>query len=392
MAIKVFTVFGVRPEAVKMAPVISELGRYPEFSVSVCVTGQHRAMLDQVLRLFSIEPKYDLNIMRERQTLPETFARALTGLDEIFRADRPDIVLVHGDTSTTLAGSLAAFYNQVPVGHVEAGLRTHEKYLPFPEEINRKLTGSLADLHFAPTPTAKGNLLREGVREESIFITGNTVIDALATTVRPDYEYHDAALRQALAKTTGRLLLVEVHRRENWGEPMQAMCLALLDVLAAFPDCRMIFPVHLNPVVREVVMPHLAGHPQITLLDPLDTDDFHNLMARSYLILTDSGGLQEEAPALGVPVLVMRTSTERPEAVEAGTVRIVGTSRAGIVAHASELLESKAAYQSMSTAINPYGDGRAAGRIAQALLHFFGRTPERPAEWRGAQCSVPSAQ
>jgi UDP-N-acetylglucosamine 2-epimerase (non-hydrolysing) len=392
MAIKVFTVFGVRPEAVKMAPVISELGRYPEFSVSVCVTGQHRAMLDQVLRLFAIEPKYDLNIMRERQTLPETFARALTGLDEIFRADRPDIVLVHGDTSTTLAGSLAAFYNQVPVGHVEAGLRTHEKYLPFPEEINRKLTGSLADLHFAPTPTAKGNLLREGVREESIFITGNTVIDALATTVRPDYEYHDTALRQALAKTSGRLLLVEVHRRENWGEPMQAMCLALLDVLAAFPDCRIIFPVHLNPVVREVVMPHLAGHPQITLLDPLDTDDFHNLMARSYLILTDSGGLQEEAPALGVPVLVMRTSTERPEAVEAGTVRIVGTSRAGIVAHASELLASKAAYQSMSTAINPYGDGRAAGRIAQALLHFFGRTPERPAEWRGAQCPVPSAQ
>jgi len=381
MTIKVFTVFGVRPEAIKMAPVIAELTRQQEFSVSVCVTGQHRAMLDQVLRLFRIEPKYDLNIMRERQTLPETFTRALTGLDEIFRTDRPDIVLVHGDTSTTLAGSLAAFYNQVPVGHVEAGLRTHQKYLPFPEEINRKLTGGLADLHFAPTQTAKSNLLKEGVRDEGIFITGNTVIDALATTVRPDYEYHDPALRSALAQKTGRLLLVEVHRRENWGEPMHAMCLALLDVLASFPDCQMIFPVHLNPVVREVVMAHLAGHPRITLLDPLDTDDFHNLMAHSYLILTDSGGLQEEAPALGVPVLVLRTGTERPEAVLAGTVRVVGTSRAGIVAEASELLQSAAAYYAMSTAINPYGDGHASGRIAKALLHYFGHTPQRPPDW-----------
>ncbi len=381
MAIKVFTVFGVRPEAIKMAPVIAELRRHREFSVSVCVTGQHRAMLDQVLRLFAIEPQYDLNIMRERQTLPETFARALTGLDEIFRVDRPDIVLVHGDTSTTFAGSLAAFYSQIPVGHVEAGLRTQMKYLPFPEEINRKLTGALADLHFAPTTTARRNLLREGVSEAGIYVTGNTVIDALATTVRPHYEYHEPALREVLENTPGRILLVEVHRRESWGEPMREMCLALLDTLAAYPDCHIVFPVHLNPAVREVVSALLAGQPRITLLDPLDTDDFHNLMARSYLVLTDSGGLQEEAPSLGVPVLVLRDTTERPEAVEVGTVRVVGTSRAGIVAAARELLGDSAAYQSMSKAVNPYGDGRASSRIAKGLLHFFGHTPERPAEW-----------
>lgn len=382
MAIKVFTVFGVRPEAIKMAPVIAELARYPEFDVSVCVTGQHRAMLDQVLRLFHIEPKYDLNIMRERQTLPEIFSRALTGLDEIFRADRPDMVLVHGDTSTTFAGSLAAFYSQVPIGHVEAGLRTHEKYLPYPEEINRKLTGALADLHFAPTETAKRNLLREGVDEASIYVTGNTVIDALATTVRTDYEFHEPALRRVLDEVKGRILLVEVHRRENLGAPMREMCLALLDVLAAFPDCHIIFPVHLNPAVREIVMPLLAERPRVTLLDPLDTDDFHNLMARSQLILTDSGGLQEEAPSLGVPVLVMRSSTERPEAVEAGTVRVVGTSRERIVSCAFELLGDNAAYQAMSRAVNPYGDGQASRRIAKALLYFFGPTTERPAEWK----------
>jgi len=365
-----------------MAPVIAELARRSEFSVAACVTGQHRAMLDQVLRLFCIEPRYDLNIMRDRQTLPETFARALTGLDEIFRADRPDIVLVHGDTSTTLAGSLAAFYSQVPVGHVEAGLRTHHKYLPYPEEMNRKLTGALADVHFAPTGTAKRNLLREGISEESVYVTGNTVIDALATTVRADYCFREPAIFSALGDNAGRVILVEVHRRENWGDPMREMCLALLDLLAAFPDCRIIFPVHLNPVVREVVMPHLSGHPRISLLDPLDTDDFHNLLARSYLILTDSGGLQEEAPALGVPVLVMRNNTERPEAVEAGTVRVVGTTRTGIVAHASELLSNTAEHRSMSTAINPYGDGQASGRIADGLLHYFGCRAERPEAWK----------
>jgi len=379
LAIKVFTVFGVRPEAIKMAPVISQLSGRPEFDVSVCVTGQHREMLDQVLRLFSITPRYDLNIMRERQTLPETFSRALLGLDGIFREDRPDMVLVHGDTLTTFAASLAAFYSQVPVGHVEAGLRTFDKYSPFPEELNRKLTGALADVHFAPTATSRDNLLREGVLPSCIYVTGNTVIDALATTVREPYAFHDPRLRQL--SLGGRLLLVEVHRRENWGGPMQEMCSALLDLVAAFPDVEIVFPVHLNPVVREVVMPRLAHQERVHLLDPLDTDDFHNLMARSYLILTDSGGLQEEAPALGVPVLVMRNNTERPEAVEAGTVSVVGTTREGIVAQATRLLASEEAYLAMKRAVNPYGDGQASRRIAEALLHHFGVSSERPQEW-----------
>ncbi|MBT9152389.1 MAG: UDP-N-acetylglucosamine 2-epimerase [Firmicutes bacterium] len=379
MTVKVFTVFGVRPEAIKMAPVINELAGRPEFSVSVCVTGQHREMLDQVLRLFKITPRYDMNIMRERQTLPETFSRAVLGLETIFREDRPDIILVHGDTLTTFAASLAAFFNQVPVGHVEAGLRTYDKYSPFPEEMNRKLTGALADVHFAPTATSRANLLREGVPAASIYVTGNTVIDALATTVRQLYAFHDVALKQL--PLGGRVLLVEVHRRENWGEPMAAMCLALLDLVAAFPDVQVVFPVHLNPVVREVVLPCLAGQERVHLLDPLDTDDFHNLMARAHLILTDSGGLQEEAPALGVPVLVMRNNTERPEAVEAGTVAVVGTSRRGIVEQATRLLQSTEAYNTMKTAINPYGDGQAARRIAEGLLHHFGLVPARPREW-----------
>lgn len=379
LTVKVFTVFGVRPEAIKMAPVINELAGRPEFSVSVCVTGQHREMLDQVLRLFNITPRYDLNIMRERQTLPETFSRAVLGLETIFREDRPDIILVHGDTLTTFAASLAAFFNQVPVGHVEAGLRTYDKYSPFPEEMNRKLTGALADVHFAPTATSRANLLREGVLAASIYVTGNTAIDALATTVRQPYAFHDVALKQL--PLVGRVLLVEVHRRENWGEPMAEMCLALLDLVAAFPDVQVLFPVHLNPVVREVVLPCLAGQERVHLLDPLDTDDFHNLMARSHLILTDSGGLQEEAPALGVPVLVMRNNTERPEAVEAGTVAVVGTSRHGIVEQATRLLQSTEAYNTMKNAVNPYGDGQAARRIAEGLLHHFGLVPARPREW-----------
>ena len=379
MTIKVFTVFGVRPEAIKMAPVITELARRPEFSVAACVTGQHRAMLDQVLRLFQIEPRYDLNIMRDRQTLPETFSRAVLGLDNIFREDRPDIILVHGDTLTTFAASLAAFFNQVPVGHVEAGLRTHHKYLPFPEEMNRKLTGALADIHFAPTLTSRDNLLCEGIKAESIYVTGNTVIDALATTVRAQYVFHDPALKEL--PLAGRVLLVEVHRRENWGAPMGEMCQALLDIVDDLPDVRVVFPVHLNPVVREVVMPLLSGKERIHLLDPLDTDDFHNLMAKSYLILTDSGGLQEEAPALGVPVLVMRNNTERPEAVQAGTVVVVGTSRQGIVEQTKRLLKSTEAYLAMQNAVNPYGDGQASRRVAEGLLHYFGRRDERPVEW-----------
>jgi len=317
--------------------------------------------------------------MRDRQDLPATFSRALTGLDDIFRADRPDIVLVHGDTLTTFAGSFAAFLNQVPVGHVEAGLRTHNKYLPFPEEMNRKLTGSLADVHFAPTNASKVNLLREGVREDSIYVTGNTVIDALQTTISDAYEFHNPVLRDM--SFTGRILVVEVHRRENWGEPMRQMSLAIADILGKFPDCKVIFPVHLNPVVRDVVYPLLSGQDRVTLLDPLDTDDFHNLMAKSHLVLTDSGGLQEEAPSLGIPVLVMRENTERPEAVEAGTVKLVGTERVGIVNAATELLADEAAYQRMAKAVNPYGDGRASGRIVEGLLHYFKRVPDRPIKW-----------
>lgn len=379
MTIKVFTVFGVRPEAIKMAPVIAELSRRPEFSVTTCVTGQHRQMLDQVLKLFHIAPRYDLNIMRDRQALPATFSRAVTGLDDIFRADSPDIVLVHGDTLTTFAGSLAAFFNQVPVGHVEAGLRTQHKYLPFPEEMNRKLTGAIADVHFAPTKAAKDNLLREGVCEENIYVTGNTVIDALQTTVRKEYQFHNNKLNEL--NFHGKLIVVEVHRRENWGEPMRQMSLAITDILQRFPECSVVFPVHLNPVVRDVVYPLLGGQERVTLLDPLDTDDFHNLMAKSHMILTDSGGLQEEAPALGIPVLVMRNNTERPKAVEAGTVKLVGTERERIVKAASELLSSDSAYQAMAQAINPYGDGKASERVVNGLLHYFKQLDARPDEW-----------
>ena len=380
MPIRVFAAFGTRPEAIKMAPVIKVLSEDPHFEVVTGVTGQHREMLDQVLKLFGITPQYDLNIMQVRQELPPTFVRAFSGLDEVLKVDKPDIVLVHGDALTAFAGSLAAFFNQVPVGHVEAGLRTNNKYSPFPEEINRRLAGVLADVHFAPTETARDNLLREGVDAKSIYVTGNTVIDALSTTIWQNYEFNHPILRNNDHK--GRIILVEVHRRENWGAPMEQMCLALLDILAQFPDCQIIFPVHFNPVVREVVMPHLSGNERIILLDPLDTDDFHNLMARSDLILTDSGGLQEEAPSLGVPVLVMRENTERPEAVQAGTAKVVGTSRTNIVAAAVTLLGDEMAYEQMATARNPYGDGHASLRIAQGLLHYFGRIPSKPEDWR----------
>jgi UDP-N-acetylglucosamine 2-epimerase (non-hydrolysing) len=379
MAIRVFAAFGTRPEAVKMAPVIKLLSANPDFEVITGVTGQHREMLDQVLALFSIEPRYDLKIMRERQELPSTFVLAFSGLSDILKAEKPDIVLVHGDALTAFAGSLAAFFNKIPVGHVEAGLRTNDKYLPYPEEMNRRLAGVLADLHFAPTQAAKENLLREGISPQAVFVTGNTVIDALKTTIWQNYEFKHPLLRNNVYE--GRTILVEVHRRENWGAPMEEMCQALLDILHLFPDCSIIFPVHLNPAVRDVVMPRLEGQERVTLLDPLDTDDFHNLMARSDLILTDSGGLQEEAPSLGVPVLVMRENTERPEAVAAGTVKVVGTHRANIVAAASQLLGNREAYDSMATAANPYGDGRASQRIEQALLYHFRKKHHRPQEW-----------
>lgn len=374
----ILSVFGTRPEAIKMAPLIRTLKETPGINALTAVTAQHREMLDQVLSLFEIIPDYDLDLMRPRQTLTEFTCRALTGLEQILHQIHPNLVLVHGDTSTTFAAALAAFYQKVPTGHVEAGLRTFRLDSPYPEELNRRLTGGIASLHFAPTALARNNLMREGVAKESIFITGNTVIDALKTTVRPDYKFHDPVLNRI--DFNKPVLLAEVHRRESWGEPLEAICRAfrrLVDDL----QLPLIFPVHRNPVVRDSVKRILGNHPQILLLEPLDTASFHNLMQRSHLILTDSGGIQEEAPSLGRPVLVLREITERPEAVRAGTVKVVGTSENDIYHTARQLLEKPEAYAAMARAVNPYGDGNASRRIQEAILFHFGRRTERPADF-----------
>ncbi|NLK52190.1 MAG: UDP-N-acetylglucosamine 2-epimerase (non-hydrolyzing) [Syntrophomonadaceae bacterium] len=375
--IKIITVFGTRPEAIKMAPLVKELQKYPqEIETRVAVTAQHRQMLDQVLDLFRITPDYDLNIMKERQTLFDITTQALTGLGQIFAAEDPDLVLVHGDTTTTFAGSLAAFYHQIPVGHVEAGLRTYNKYSPYPEEMNRRLTGAVSELHFAPTPTSRENLLREGVKPEQILVTGNTVIDALLATVRPDYVFN-GPLKEIVSSPTGRrLLLVTTHRRENWGEPLREVYLALRDLLDTFSDIEIVFPVHKNPRVREGVERVLGGVERVHLVEPLDYEPFAHLMHRSTLVLTDSGGLQEEAPALGKPVLVLRDTTERPEAVTAGTVKLVGTGREDVYQTARELLADPQVYEAMARAANPYGDGQAAQRIVLAIRRYFGFTTE----------------
>ncbi|MBQ6006872.1 MAG: UDP-N-acetylglucosamine 2-epimerase (non-hydrolyzing) [Selenomonadaceae bacterium] len=360
--LKVMSVFGTRPEAIKMAPVVLELGKYPEIESLVAVTAQHREMLDQVLKLFDIRPDFDLNIMSEGQTLFDITSRALLGLDKVFSAANPDVVLVHGDTTTTFAGALAAYYHQIEVGHVEAGLRTRNKFSPYPEEMNRRLTGSLADLNFAPTPTAKENLLREGVDVDKIFVTGNTVIDALYQTVREDFNFPDFNLDGK------RVILVTTHRRENLGEPMRQVYKALKSLVEEFADVEIIFPVHKNPKVREVVNAELGGLERVCLIDPLDYEPFANLMNRATLILTDSGGVQEEAPALGKPVLVLRDTTERPEAVGAGTVKLIGTNQDKVYGAAKLLLTDEAAYRKMAEARSPYGDGHAAQRIVKALL------------------------
>ncbi|MBQ7723073.1 MAG: UDP-N-acetylglucosamine 2-epimerase (non-hydrolyzing) [Selenomonadaceae bacterium] len=360
--LKVMSVFGTRPEAIKMAPVVLELGKYPEVESLVAVTAQHREMLDQVLKLFDIRPDFDLNIMSEGQTLFDITSRALLGLDKVFSAANPDVVLVHGDTTTTFAGALAAYYHQIEVGHVEAGLRTRNKFSPYPEEMNRRLTGSLADLNFAPTPTAKENLLREGVDVDKIFVTGNTVIDALYQTVREDFNFPDFNLDGK------RVILVTTHRRENLGEPMRQVYKALKSLVEEFADVEIIFPVHKNPKVREVVNAELGGLERVCLIDPLDYEPFANLMNRATLILTDSGGVQEEAPALGKPVLVLRDTTERPEAVGAGTVKLIGTNQDKVYGAAKLLLTDEAAYRKMAEARSPYGDGHAAQRIVKALL------------------------
>ena len=379
--IKVMSVFGTRPEAIKMAPLVKELGRRAEIQSLCCVTAQHRQMLDTVLEAFSLTPDYDLNIMEARQSLYTITAKALTGMQGVLEEARPDLVLVHGDTSTTFAGALAAFYAQIPVGHVEAGLRTYDRYSPFPEEMNRTLTGDLADLHFCPTAANRDNLLREGI-ERGVFRTGNTVIDALKTTVRPDFTFHTPLLNQ-LDYTGRRVVLVTCHRRENYGPPMAHIMSALRRLAQDLPEVELVYPVHLSPVVQEAAHSHLDGLANVHLIEPLDVLEMHNLMARAYLVLTDSGGLQEEAPALGKPVLVLRRETERPEAVAAGTVRLAGTEEETVYTLARELLEDRASYEKMARAVNPYGDGWACRRIADAIEYRFGLRKDPPEDWQG---------
>ena len=378
--LRVMSVFGTRPEAIKMAPLVKELAGRQEIESLCCVTAQHREMLDSVLEVFHLKPDWDLNIMTPRQTLSTITSRCLTGMDEAIDALKPDLILVHGDTSTTCAGALSAFYHQIPVGHVEAGLRTYDKYSPFPEEMNRKLVSAIADLYFCPTENNRQNLLREGITE-GLFVTGNTVIDALKTTVRKGYHFTTEILN-ALPYDTKKVVLVTCHRRENYGEPMKQIMLALRDIAERNEDTELVYPVHLSPVVREAVDRYLRGAPRVHLIDPLAADEMHNLMARCRLVLTDSGGLQEEAPALGKPVLVLRRETERPEAVAAGTVRLAGVEREAIVSLTEELLHNAEAYAAMAHAVNPYGDGFACRRIADAILWHFGRG-ERPADFQG---------
>ena len=378
--IKVMSVFGTRPEAIKMAPLVKELARYDEIESICCVTAQHRQMLDSVLEVFDLKPDWDLDIMTPRQTLSTITSKCILGMDEAIEALKPHMILVHGDTSTTFAGALSAFYHQVSVGHVEAGLRTYDKYSPFPEEMNRKMVTAIADLYFCPTANNRDNLLREAVGEEKLFITGNTVIDALKTTVRKDYVFDTPELN-TLPYGEKKIILVTCHRRENYGEPMKNIMLALKEIAESNEDVEIVYPVHLSPVVREAVDAYLRGTERVHLIDPLRADEMHNLMERCYMVMTDSGGLQEEAPALGKPVLVMRRETERPEAVAAGTVKLCGVEKDTIIAMATELIRDEKAYGEMAHAVNPYGDGNACARIADAILWYFGKKTERPADY-----------
>ncbi|MFC7394685.1 non-hydrolyzing UDP-N-acetylglucosamine 2-epimerase [Scopulibacillus cellulosilyticus] len=365
--LRVMSIFGTRPEAIKMAPVVLELKKYKnQIESLVTVTAQHREMLDQVLNVFQITPDYDLNIMKERQTLGDITTRALTGLDRVMKQVHPDIVLVHGDTTTTFAASLAAFYNQIAVGHVEAGLRTYNKYSPFPEEMNRQLTGVIADLHFAPTKESAQNLLNENKAEERIIVTGNTAIDALRTTVREAYTH------SVLDKIgNDRMILLTAHRRENLGKPMRNIFRAVRRIIEENDDVQIVYPVHLNPAVRDIAQSEFGKHPRVHLIEPLGVIDFHNFASRAHLILTDSGGVQEEAPSLGVPVLVLRDTTERPEGIQAGTLKLAGTNEERVYQLTKELLTNQEVYHSMSKASNPYGDGHASKRIVKAILGFF---------------------
>ena len=376
--LKVMTVFGTRPEAIKMAPLVLELQKHSDIESMVCITAQHRQMLDMVMDLFNIKADFDLNIMQANQTLAGITTRAIDGLCKVFEEAKPDIVLVHGDTTTTFCGSLAAFYNHIKVGHVEAGLRTFDKYSPFPEEINRLLTGTIADYHFAPTINNKNNLINEK-KAGDIFITGNTVIDAIKYTVKEDYKFRDETL--AGLDFSKRTVLVTAHRRENLGLPLENICNAIYKLVCDVPDIQVVYPVHLNPKVRETVFKILDGHDRIHLIDPLDVDELHNLMSRCHLVMTDSGGLQEEAPSLGKPVLVLRTETERPEAVDAGTVKMAGCEKDVIYNMAYELLTNHKEYDKMAFAVNPYGDGKASQRIVEAIRYAYGLTNEKPDEF-----------
>ena len=379
--LKLMTVFGTRPEAIKMCPLVLEMRKYPDYiEPIVAVTAQHREMLDQVLDLFDIKPDYDLNIMKAGQTLYDVTTRALMGLEEVLREAKPDMVLVHGDTTTTFAGALAAFYAQIPVGHVEAGLRTGNKYSPYPEEMNRKLTGAIADMNFSPTSVSKANLLKENVNPATIIVTGNTVIDALQTTVKPDYKFADEEFNKVFS-TGKRLILMTTHRRENLGEPMRNVYKALKTVLETHPDVEAIFPVHKNPKVREIVREELGGLAQVHLIEPMDYEPFANLMAKVDIVLTDSGGIQEEAPALGKPVLVLRDTTERPEAVVAGTVKLIGTDYEAVLRETNALLDDAEHYRTMAEAVNPYGDGRACERIIREILAKYGNPVEKLEEF-----------
>ena len=378
--IKVMTVFGTRPEAIKMAPLVKELEKRDEIESIVCVTAQHRQMLDQVLARFDITPDYDLDIMQSKQTLSTITSKALTGIEDVIKKVEPDIVLVHGDTTTTFAGALAAFYCQAKIGHVEAGLRTYDKYSPFPEEMNRKLVTSMADLFFAPTDNNKNHLLKELIPKEAIYITGNTVIDAVKSTVKDDYVFENENLKK-LDYNNKRVVLVTAHRRENLGEPLKNICRAILSMVESHEDVEVVYPVHLNPAVREVAFGILGDHNRIHLIDPIDVEELHNLMGRCYMVMTDSGGLQEEAPSLGKPVLVLRNETERPEAIGAGTVKLAGVDEQVILNLANELLDNKEEYDKMSHAVNPYGDGKASERTVDAILYYFGKTDKKPLDF-----------
>lgn len=379
--IKVMSVFGTRPEAIKMAPLVIELEKNPNIESVVCVTAQHRQMLDQVLEIFNIKPDYDLNIMKDRQTLVGITARVLEGLDEVIKEAKPDIVLVHGDTSTSFVGALAAFYNQTMVGHVEAGLRTYDIYSPFPEEMNRCLTGRIAKMHFSPTIRNKNNLLKENVSDDNIYITGNTVIDAMKTTVKEDYVFKTDAINDIDFKSK-RVITMTAHRRENLGEPLENICRAVKRLVEKYDDVEFVYPIHMNPAVRETVNKIIGNLDRVNIIEPINVDELHNLMARSYMIMTDSGGIQEEAPSLGKPVLVLRRETERPEAVEAGTVKLAGVSEEVIFDMSCELLDDKNAYDKMAHSANPYGDGNASLRIIDAILYEFGINNVRPEEYQ----------